>query len=54
MLDENAILAIISAVLFLISEIMPFTKVDGNGLTHTILLVIQKLVDSSRDKNIVT
>ena len=55
MLDENAILAVVSAVLFLVSEILPFiTKVDGNGLTHTILLVVRRLVDSSKDKQILT
>ena len=55
MLDENAILAVVSAALFLVSEILPFiTKVDGNGLTHTILLVVRRLVDSSKDKQILT
>ena len=49
-LDMNAILAIISSILAL-SEFLPFvTKLEGNGIIHTILVIIKTGVKTLKEQ----
>ena len=48
-MDEDKITPIVTFVLLMLSEVLPFiTNVNGNGVMHTIVSVIVKIVKTSR------
>ena len=48
-LAEEVIIPLVTFVLLMLSEILPFvTNVNGNGVLHTIVQVIAKIVTTSR------
>ena len=50
-MDEDKIIPLVTFVLLMWSEILPFiSTVDGNGVMHTIVAVIVKIVKTSRQQ----
>ena len=48
-LDENGIIPLVTFVLLVLSELLPFlTNVNGNGVLHTIVEVVAKIVKTNR------
>ena len=53
MLSEDLTLALTTTSLLLLSELLPFVKTEGNGLIHTIMVILQRIVDSASEKKVI-
>jgi len=49
MLSEDTILAIVTAVVLVVSECLPFVnKASGNGILHSVVLALSKTLNAQR------
>ena len=49
MLSEDTILAIVTAVVLVVSECLPFVnRASGNGILHSVVLALSKTLNAQR------